>query len=113
MGAKRLNEKRPRHLRTEQRGVGFFCAYQSRRGRRRVEQKVNETALIFDGKADDLVFFDGAVRGLLGGGNHKVADTAALHFGGVFHKGKRIGGDTRLDSGRSGGFMGHHRGLSF
>ncbi len=46
---------------------------------------------------------DGTLRGLLGGRDHKVADAAALQFGGLFHQVKHIGGD----AGRSGVFGNH------
>ena len=70
--------------------MGFFCAYQSRGRGRRIKQKINETALIFGGKPDDLGFFNRPVRSLLGGGNYKITNASALHFGGVFHKGKHL-----------------------
>jgi hypothetical protein len=80
-------------LGAKQRGMGFFGAFQRRRGRRRIQQEFDKAALVFGGKADDLGLLDGTVRGLLGGGDRKVADAAALHFGGLFHQAKHIGGN--------------------
>ena len=71
--------------------MGFPGPLQGGRQRRRIEQKVHETPLIFDRKADDTGLFDCLVRGLLGGGNDEIADAAALHFSSALHHSQRIG----------------------
>ena len=51
---------------------------QGGRQRRRIEQKVYETLLVFDRETDVMRLFDRPVRGFLGGSNDEVADTATL-----------------------------------
>ena len=47
--------------------------------------------------------------GLLGGGHDEVADAAPLEFGGAFHDGQRLGGNTSFEARGAVMFPWHHR----
>src|SRR5271166_2330275 len=75
---------------------------------RRIEDSLGESALILDREANDLRFLDGAVGGFLRGGDHEIADAAALDFGGTLDGRQSVERDARLDACRVGRFLGHH-----
>jgi hypothetical protein len=54
------------------------------------------------------VFFDRAGGCFLGSGDDKIADAAALDFGGALDDHQRIGGKPRLNAGSTDLFLGHH-----
>ena len=58
--------------------MGFPRPLQGGRQRRRIEQKVYETLLVFDRETNVIRLFDRPVHSFLGGGNDEVADAATL-----------------------------------
>ena len=67
----------------------------------RIQKQLGNLSLTLNRKTDDAVFFDSAVGGFLGGGNHKIADGTALDLGSAPHHGKVCWRDARLDAGGS------------
>ena len=71
--------------------MGFPRPLQGGRQRRRIEQKVYETLLVFDRETDVIRLFDRPVRGFLGGGNDEVADAATCNSAARFTTAKASG----------------------
>ena len=63
--------------------MGFLGPLQGGRQWRRIDEELDEAALIFHGEADELCLLDRAVRGFLRGGDYEIAEAAALEFGGA------------------------------
>ena len=75
---------------------------QRRRRRRRVKNGRRKHTLILHREANNLHFFDGAVRRFLCGSNHEIADAASLQLGRAPHHGKRGGRNPCLKAGGAG-----------
>src|ERR1019366_6010446 len=82
----------------DQTGMGLLGALQGRRKNRRIQKQLHKAPLVFDGEVNDLGFVDCPVCDLLRGGNHKIADTAALQFRGAPDNSKRIGRNASFDT---------------
>jgi len=82
-------------------------ALQGSRGSGRIQKQLDEALLVLDRQADDLGFFDCPVRDLLSGGNHEIADAAALKFRGALDNPERRGRNTGFDPRRALGCLGH------
>jgi hypothetical protein len=91
----------------DQTGVSLPGSLQGGRKNRRIQEQLHKALLVFDGKVNDLGFVDGPVCGLLSGGNHKIADTAALKFRGPSDDAKRIGRNASFDTRRAASLLGH------
>jgi hypothetical protein len=91
----------------DQTGVSLLGALQGRRKNRRVQKQLNKALLVFDGQVNDLGFVDCPVCDLLSGGDHKIADTAALEFRGPPDDPKRIGRNASFDTRRAACLLGH------
>src|SRR2546426_11872330 len=77
----------------DQTGMGLLRTLQGWRKSGRVKKQFDETRLVFDRQTDDLSLGDCPAGGLLGGGNDKIADTAALEFRGPLDGPQGVGGD--------------------
>ena len=86
-------------------------ALQGKRKNRRIQEQLHKALLVFDGQVNDLGFVDCPVCGLLSGGDHKIADTAALQFRGAPDDAKRIGRNASFDTGGAACLLGHGRAL--
>jgi hypothetical protein len=82
-------------------------ALQGRRKNRRIQKQLHKALLVFEGQANDLGFVDCPVCDLLSGGNHKIADTAALEFRGAPDDAERIGRNAGFDTRGAAGLLGH------
>ena len=78
--------------------MGLLGALQGRRKNRRIEKQFHKALLVLNGQANDLGFVNCPVCDLLSGGNHKIADTAALQFRGTLDGPERIGRNARFDT---------------
>jgi hypothetical protein len=87
--------------------MGPLRALQGRRKSRRVEEQFDEALLVFHRQTDDLGFRDGPVRNFLCGGNHEVADTAALELCCPLDDPQCIGRNPSFNSGCAVGFLRH------
>src|SRR5580698_6323225 len=73
--------------------------YQSRSGRRRVQQQCREFLLCFARKPDDFDIGDSFLRSLLSGAHDEIADRASLDLGGTTNHCERTVRDTGLQAG--------------
>jgi hypothetical protein len=89
--------------------MGFPGPLHCRRQRRRIEQQIHKTPLIFDRKPDNFGLFDRLVRGLLSGGDDEITYAAALHFRSALHHGQRFRSNTRLNAHAAVLFSGHDK----
>jgi hypothetical protein len=87
--------------------MGLPGALQGRRKNRRIQKQLQKALLVFEGQTNDLGFVDGPVCDLLCGGDHKIADTAALQFRGAPDDPKRIGRNASFDTRSAAGLLGH------
>jgi hypothetical protein len=87
--------------------MSLLRALQGRRKSRRIQKQPHKALLVFDRQANDLGFVDCPVRNLLSGGNHKIADTAALQFRGAPDDPERIGRNAGLDTRGAACWLGH------
>jgi len=87
--------------------MSLLGALQSRRKDRRIQKQLHKALLVFEGQVNDLGFVDCPVSDLLSGGNHKIADTAALQFRGTPDDAKCIGRNAGFDTRGAGGLLGH------
>jgi hypothetical protein len=82
-------------------------ALQGRRKNRRIQKQLHKALLVFDGQANDMGLVDCPVSDLLSGGDHKIADTAALQFRGTPDDAERIGRNAGFDTRGAAGLLGH------
>src|ERR1017187_2608029 len=82
-------------------------ALQGRRKSRRIQKQFHKALLVLDGQANHLGFVDCPMCDLLCSGNHKIADTAALQFGGTLDDEERSGCDASFDTRCSGRLLRH------
>jgi len=94
---------------THQATVSFGRPQQRCIGRRRIDHRGSERALICDRQADDLRFRNGAVGRVLCRRNDEIAHAAALQFGRAPDDGKRGRGNPRFEACGAVGFGWHHR----
>jgi hypothetical protein len=87
--------------------MSLLRALQGRRQNRRIEEQLHEAHLVFDGQMNELGFIDGPVCDLLSGGDHKIADTAALQFRGTSDDPEGIGRNASFDTRGAAGWLGH------
>src|ERR1017187_7565160 len=82
----------------DQTSMSLLGSLQGRRKSRRLEKQFHKALLVFEGQANHLGFVDCPMRDLLGSGNHKIADAAALQFRGTLDDQKRIGRNASFDT---------------
>jgi hypothetical protein len=87
--------------------MSLLGALQGRRKNRRIQKQFHKTLLVLDGQANDLGFVDCPMCDLLGGGNQKIADTAALQLCGALDDQERIGRNASFDTRCAGCLPGH------
>jgi hypothetical protein len=87
--------------------MSLLGALQGRRKNRRIHKQFHKALLVFDGQANDPGFVDRPMCDLLSGGNHKIADTAALQFRGTLDDQERIGRNASFDTSCAGCSLGH------
>jgi hypothetical protein len=85
----------------DQTGMSLLRALQGGRQSRRMQKQFHKTLLVLDGQANDLRFVDSSMGDFLSGGNHKIADTAALQFRGAPDYQERIGRNASFDTSRA------------
>jgi hypothetical protein len=83
-------------------------AFQGRRKNRRIQKQFHKALLVLHRQANDLGFVDSPVSDLLSSRNYKIADTAALQFGGTLDDQERIGRNASFDTGCAGCLLGHY-----
>ena len=71
------------------------------RQRRRIRQQLGKAALVVNGKADHMRLFDGSARHFFCSRCHKIAHTAPLQLGGMFHDSQCLRRDARFQARRS------------
>jgi hypothetical protein len=91
----------------DQTGMSLLRALQGRRKNRGIQKQLHEALLVFEGQVNDLGLVDCPVGDLLSGGNHKIADTAALQFRGTLDDPERIGRNASFDTRGAVGLLGH------
>ena len=77
--------------------MSLFRALKGRRGNRRFQKQLHEALLVFDRQADDLRFVDCPMCHFLSGGNHEIAETAALELRGPPDNSERTGRNASFD----------------
>jgi hypothetical protein len=87
--------------------MSLLRTLQGRRQSRWVQEQLHEAHLVFDGQMNELGFVDGPVCDLLSGGNHKIADAAALQFRGTPDDPECIGRNASFDTRGAAGLLGH------
>ena len=82
--------------------MSFKSALEHRFRFRRIEQQFGHSLLIRQRQTNDLRFRDGLLRRFLRGGDHEIADAAALNLGGALYSRERLRRDADLKTGRPG-----------